>query len=60
MTTADLLTTDDLASYLAVPRQTLAYWRCIGDGPPFLKIGRHVRYRRAGVEAWLDTCADAA
>lgn len=60
MTTVDLLTTDDLASYLAVPRQTLAYWRCRGDGPPFLKVGRHVRYRHADIEAWLDTCADAA
>ena len=60
MTGTELMTTDGLAAYLAVPRQTLAYWRCVGEGPAFLKVGRHVRYRRADVEAWLDTCADAA
>ena len=27
-----------------------------GDGPPFLKIGRLVRYRRQHIEEWLRSC----
>lgn len=27
--------------------------RLTGDGPPFLKIGHLVRYRRGDVRAWL-------
>lgn len=27
--------------------------RCNGEGPPFVKIGRSVRYRLSDVEAWL-------
>lgn len=27
--------------------------RCKGDGPPFVKIGRSVRYRLSDVEDWL-------
>jgi predicted DNA-binding transcriptional regulator AlpA len=43
-----LLTITDLSEMLGVPVDTLYGWR----------IGRHVRYRRAAVEAWLDTQAD--
>jgi predicted DNA-binding transcriptional regulator AlpA len=25
-----------------------------GEGPPFVKIGRHVRYQPSAVQAWLD------
>jgi excisionase family DNA binding protein len=40
--------------YLTVPVGTLANWRYQGKGPRFVKIGRHVRYRRSDVEAWLE------
>lgn len=43
----------DVAQLLGVPTATLANWRCAGKGPPFLKVGRHVRYRRGDVEAWI-------
>jgi excisionase family DNA binding protein len=46
-------TTEDVATYLQVPAKTLAQWRCHGDGPPYHKVGRHVRYRWADVETWL-------
>ncbi|MEM1383050.1 MAG: helix-turn-helix domain-containing protein [Pseudomonadota bacterium] len=25
-----------------------------GDGPPYIKIGRSVRYRTSDIDAWLD------
>ena len=43
-----------LAAELGIPRKTLfAEWRSRGTGPRFYRIGRHVRYRRSGVDAWL-------
>lgn len=43
----------DLADLLQIPLSTLYSWSYRGVGPPVLKIGRHLRYRRAAVEAWL-------
>lgn len=51
----DLLTVAQLAALLQVPPQTLYGWRTRGEGPPGLKVGRHVRYRMRDVEQWLDT-----
>jgi excisionase family DNA binding protein len=48
-----LWTAEDLARYLAVPLATVYSWKYRGEGPPALKIGRHLRYREADVEAWL-------
>ena len=50
-----LLTITDLSEMLGVPVDTLYGWRHRGEGPAGYRIGRHVRYRRAAVEAWLDT-----
>jgi excisionase family DNA binding protein len=50
----ELLSTLDLASYLGVPVTTLYGWRYKGEGPRASKVGRHLRYRRIDVEAWLD------
>jgi excisionase family DNA binding protein len=49
----ELLTPEKVAAYLQIPRQTLYAWRTRGRGPRSLKVGRHVRYRREDVEAWL-------
>jgi predicted site-specific integrase-resolvase len=35
----------DVAELLGVPVATLANWSSLGKGPPFLRVGRHVRYR---------------
>jgi len=32
---------------------TLYYWRHKGIGPPSVRIGRRVMYRRGDVEAWI-------
>lgn len=42
------------AAYLAaLSIRTLESLRLRGDGPPFIKLGRAVRYRRADVLGWL-------
>jgi predicted DNA-binding transcriptional regulator AlpA len=49
-----LHTPESLSAFLGVPVATLYRWRTTGDGPPALKIGRHLRYRPRDVERWLD------
>ncbi|WP_371833227.1 helix-turn-helix transcriptional regulator [Ferrovibrio sp.] len=45
--------TKQLAARLGVHDNTLRKWRIAGLGPPFIKLGKHVVYRRWTVEAWL-------
>lgn len=49
-----LATPGDLAEYLGIPPHTLDDWRSRGIGPAWSKIGRHVRYRWADVELWVE------
>lgn len=49
----DFLTDDELASELRRTTVTLRRWRRQRIGPPFIKIGREVFYRRAAVLDWL-------
>ena len=37
-----------------VPPALLSKWRRDGSGPPFVKIGKRVRYTRAALVAWRD------
>ena len=53
-----LATLEEVARYLQVPRKTLYAWRYKGDGPSGYRVGRHVRYRWADVEAWLESYRD--
>ena len=48
-----LLTPDEVADRLAMPVATLKYWRSSRQGPPVVRLGRHVRYRPSEVDAWL-------
>ncbi len=49
-----LLTTSQVAAYLQVPVATLHQWRYRGEGPKAAKVGRHLRWRKADVDAWLE------
>lgn len=49
----EYLTTAEAAAIVRRPGSTLAYWRYMGEGPPFAKIGKRVLYRRVDVEEWL-------
>lgn len=55
--TIKLLTTDQLSELIGVRSDTLRHWRRLGNGPTFLKIGGHVRYKADVVEAWIDSRA---
>lgn len=52
-----LLSIEDVADYLHVPVSTVYQWRSKQYGPPGMKVGRHVRYRRSDLERWLDAQA---
>ena len=41
------------AAHLGVTEQHLARLRCVGGSPPFVKIGRSVRYHVPTLERWL-------
>lgn len=60
----EILTIDEVAAWVRLPRQTLYSMRARGLGPPAAKLGKHLRYRRSDVERWiqdhLDDWADHA
>ncbi len=49
-----LLTTSQVAAYLQVPVATIHQWRYRGEGPKAAKVGRHLRFRRVDLDAWLE------
>lgn len=49
-----LLTVVEVAGLLRIRPHTLYDWRWKRIGPPAIKVGGAVRYRRRDVEAWLD------
>jgi predicted DNA-binding transcriptional regulator AlpA len=53
-----LLGPPELAEQLHVPLATLYSWRSRGQGPPALKVGKHLRWRQRDVDLWLESCAD--
>ena len=48
-----LLTPRDAANFLRLSPSWLAKARMRGDGPPFAKIGRSVRYSEAALVQWM-------
>lgn len=49
-----LLSIDDVADYLGIPKNTLYQWRSKGYGPTGRRVGKYVRYRADDVDAWFD------
>lgn len=47
------LSTRGAAEYLDTTVGTLATWRCHGEGPPYVKLGRKVVYRLEALDAYL-------
>jgi excisionase family DNA binding protein len=47
------LTTKEAARLMGFHPTTLAKWRVSGKGPPYLKIGRSIRYEYTVVEQWM-------
>jgi predicted DNA-binding transcriptional regulator AlpA len=48
-----LLTPRDAAAFLRVSESWLAKARMRGDGPPFVKVGRSVRYPERALSQWM-------
>jgi excisionase family DNA binding protein len=53
-----LMSIVELSEMLGIPIETLYGWRHRGEGPVGYRVGRHVRYRRTTVEAWLEDRLD--
>ena len=55
MTSANnpFLTTAEAADYLRLSRQYLEIARHRGNGPPYIKLSRAVRYHRPSLDAWM-------
>jgi len=53
-TLSEMLTSREVAAYLRVPLSTIYLWHKAGGGPRRIKVGKHVRYLRADLEAWLE------
>jgi len=47
-----LISAQELAEYLDVPVATVYAWRYRRQGPPGLRVGKHLRYRRIDVNEW--------
>jgi excisionase family DNA binding protein len=52
--TDKLLTIEEVAIHLGIPVATVYQWRSRGKGPSGFRVGRHVRYRQADVDRWLE------
>jgi predicted DNA-binding transcriptional regulator AlpA len=50
-----LLTAKDAASLLRLSTSWLAKARMRGDGPPYMKLGRSVRYGESALAKWSRT-----
>lgn len=47
-------TETQVAQFLNVSPWTLQAWRSQGSGPPFIRCGRSIRYRRCDLIAWQE------
>lgn len=51
----DILNTREAATYVRLGKPTLERFRVSGDGPRYCKLGGAVRYRKADLDAWLES-----
>jgi predicted DNA-binding transcriptional regulator AlpA len=49
----DLNSEDEYAAWRGVSTRTVQRERAMRAGPPFVKVGRAVLYRREAIEQWL-------
>lgn len=59
-TLQQLLTEREAAKLLGVSHRTLQAWRQRQIGPPYLKIGRSVRYNPDGLLKWIQDAEEFA
>ena len=49
----ELMTPDEVANKLRARAGTLQWWRTMGRGPRYVKIGRHVFYRAGDIDEFI-------
>lgn len=49
------LSPESAAHYINMPLATLAYWRSMGTGPNWVRLGRRVRYDIADLDAFIES-----
>jgi excisionase family DNA binding protein len=49
-----LLSIEEVAELLGVPKRSMYRWRTTGEGPKGVRVGRHLRYRPESVSTWLE------
>jgi excisionase family DNA binding protein len=55
----DVLTIDELAAYLKIPKSTL--YKIVREGKiPSQKVGRHWRFRKIAIDHWLEETRTSA
>lgn len=55
-----LWTVRDVSAFLRVPVGTIYQWRVRGEGPPAMRLGRHLRFDPDEVEAWARSLREVA
>lgn len=50
----EYMTTRQAAQHINLSQQFLAIARHRGEGPPVIRIGRAVRYRRSALDEWME------
>lgn len=55
-----LLSMQELSDWLQVPIKTLYDWRHKGEGPPTIRVGRHLRFDPADIADWLNARKQAS
>ncbi len=59
METTTWIGIEQLAEELGVPVRTVYRWRTTGKGPRGGTFGKHVRFRREDVDAWMESRLEA-
>ncbi|MEE3066619.1 MAG: helix-turn-helix domain-containing protein [Actinomycetota bacterium] len=49
----EIVSTATAAEILGVAPGTLRYWRYMDIGPRSFRVGRHVKYQREDIDAWV-------
>ncbi len=51
---ANVIDTVQAAKFVGLAKVTLDKMRLVGNGPPYVKMGKAVRYRIADLESWVE------
>lgn len=55
-----LLSIEELAAYLGIPKQSIYDWRVDGRGPRAYRLGKRLRFAVADVRDWVETQRESA